>query len=275
MSPQSPLQSPLRSGSPHSLLRSLSPQSPLRSGSPQSPPNGLLLCLPYPGTPRAWPTVPTSDPPTAHPPPRHFSVFSVCGASGIRSLKGGGSWYCWCARAAHQMSLCWAHGLWFVVGAMCSPVYCLPPTILLTNHCFSCLLPSFVSLFNLLVSAVMCWSVVFRRVCMCYGDCYSSLPACLFFPFGVVFVHLFYFTIKKTRSSASESSSHLSLLTHPDTCCLSGLTHDFKSSFQTLWIKWGWLVLRITFIFSSTEYRFHCVCMCFKELAVKIKTAGW
>ncbi len=26
----------------------------------------------------------------------------------------------------------------FVVGAMCSPVYCLPPPILLTNHCFSC-----------------------------------------------------------------------------------------------------------------------------------------
>ncbi len=44
---------------------------------------------------------------------------------------------CWCARAGHQMSLCWAHGLLFVVGAMCSHVYCLFPLILLPNHCFS------------------------------------------------------------------------------------------------------------------------------------------
>ncbi len=27
---------------------------------------------------------------------------------------------------------------WLVVGAMCSPVFCLSPPILLTNHCFSC-----------------------------------------------------------------------------------------------------------------------------------------
>ncbi len=39
-------------------------------------------------TPRAWPTVPTLDPPPAHL-PRHFSVF-VCGASWICSLRRGG-----------------------------------------------------------------------------------------------------------------------------------------------------------------------------------------
>ncbi len=37
-----------------------------------------------------------------------------------------------------QYTVCWAHGLLFVVGAMCSPVYWLPPPIFLTNHCFSC-----------------------------------------------------------------------------------------------------------------------------------------
>ncbi len=41
--------------------------------------------------------------------------------------------------------------------------------------------PSFISLFSLLVSVVLCWSVVFRCVCVCYVD-YATvlcLPACL------------------------------------------------------------------------------------------------
>ncbi len=81
--------------------------------------------------PRAWPTVPTSDPPSAHPPPRHFSVFSVRGASGIRSLKGGGgvvSRSCWCDRAGRQMSLCVEHMacLLLVLCALLSIVCPLP-----------------------------------------------------------------------------------------------------------------------------------------------------
>ncbi len=36
----------------------------------------------------------------------------------------------------------------------------------------------------------------------------------------------------------------------------------------------GMIVLRITLIFSSTEYCFRAILICFKELAV-IKTAGW
>ncbi len=44
-------------------------------------------------------------------------------------------------------------------------------------------LPSFVSRFSLLVSAVLCWSIVFRRVC--HVKLFNRfLPACLFFPFG-------------------------------------------------------------------------------------------
>ncbi len=92
-SPRSPPQSLLRSGSQQSPL-----QSPLRSGSPQSPvqspPNGLLLCLPCPGILLCLPHLGLPDPPPAHPPPIIFFVFSVCVASGIRSLKGGGGGLC-------------------------------------------------------------------------------------------------------------------------------------------------------------------------------------
>ncbi len=74
---------------------------------------------------------------------------------------------------------------------MCSLVYCLSPPILL---------PSFVSLFSLLVSVVLCWSVVFRS-CVCYVYCVTvlCLPAyaCLFFPFGVVFVALCFIVLLK------------------------------------------------------------------------------
>ncbi len=59
-------------------------------------------------------------------------------------------------------------------------------------------LPSFVSLYSLLVSAVLCWSVVFHVsyvTWVFHVDCAPvlCLPACLpacFFPFGVVFVLL-------------------------------------------------------------------------------------
>ncbi len=42
------------------------------------------------------------------------------------------------AERSPDVPVCWAHGLLFVVGAMCSPVYFLSPPILLLNHCFSC-----------------------------------------------------------------------------------------------------------------------------------------
>ncbi len=67
------------------------------------------------------------------------------------------------------------------------------------------LLPSFVSLYSLLVSAVLCWSVVFHVSMSCELNvwlCSSLLPACLFFPFGVVYVLLFHFIIKTLISSA-------------------------------------------------------------------------
>ncbi len=86
-------------------------------------------------TPRAWPTVPTPDPPPAHPPPIIFFVFSVCGASGIRSLKEGGGGggrvtvLLVCPGWPPDVFCCWCHVLSCLLSA--------PPN-LLTNHCFSC-----------------------------------------------------------------------------------------------------------------------------------------
>ncbi len=111
-------------------------------------------------------------------------------------------------------SVCWAHGLLFVDGAMCSHVYCLSPPILLPNHCFSwstCvpLLPSFVSLFSLLVFVVLCWSVVFRRLCVMLTA--QQFSACLFIPSGVVFVYLcFILLLKNPIPLHFESSPSLS-----------------------------------------------------------------
>ncbi len=51
-----------------------------------------------------------------------------------------------CPDRPPDVSVCWAHGLLFVPGAMCSPVYCLSPPILLPNHCFSCSTCSLVTL---------------------------------------------------------------------------------------------------------------------------------
>ncbi len=71
---------------------------------------------------------------------------------------------CWWAQAGHQMSLCVEHMACCLFGAMCSHVDCL--------SCVSCE-------FHVDCAPVFC------------------LPACLFFPFGVVFVvHLFHFIIK-------------------------------------------------------------------------------
>ncbi len=84
-----------------------------------------------------------------------------------------------CPDRPPDVYVCW------LVGAMCSPVYCLSPPILLPiivsvapPVCPS--LPPFVSLFSLLVSVVLCWSVVFRRVCvmLTVQQFSACLPAC-------------------------------------------------------------------------------------------------
>ncbi len=175
---------------------------PLQSGSPQS-----LAHRPYPcsasSSPPSWALVLG---------PGLWSFWNpLLRGGGIVTVTG------WWALDGHQGSLClcWAHGLLFVVGAMCSTVYCLSPPILLPHHCFSSstcvsLVPSsFDSLFILQVSVVLCWSIVLRRVCVMFAcTAVRCLPAC-FSPLRVVFVH---FIIKKTHSSCTLSPCLISPL---------------------------------------------------------------
>ncbi len=107
-------------------------------------------------------------------------------------LRGGGSVTVtgWWALDGHQGSLClcWAHGLLFVVGAMCSTVYCLSPPILLPSSLFQFLhlcLPRSLFVWLPIYPPGVCSPVLIHcfTSCVCYVCLYcSSLPACLFFP---------------------------------------------------------------------------------------------
>ncbi len=169
---------------------------------PCRPRPGLLFCQPRPGT-RVCLFLCALFHSTglAHLPPRHFSVLVCVWSVWDPLLKGGVvSRSCWCARAGHQMSLCVEHMVCCLLLVPCAPMSTVCPLpscyliIVWVVPPVSPSLPSFVSLFSLLVSVVLYWSVVFRRVC--YVDCATvlCLPAC-FFPFGLVFV---YFVIKSS-----------------------------------------------------------------------------
>ncbi len=105
---------------------------------------------------------------------------------------------------------------WLVVCCWCHVLSCLfsVPSHLVTQSLFQLLhllspsLPSFVSLFSLLVSVVLCWSVVLHcmfHVCLFCG----SLPACLFFSFGVVFVYICFILLLKRQIFLHLSPPHL------------------------------------------------------------------
>ncbi len=91
------------------------------------------------------------------------------------------------------VSMCWAHGLLFVVGVMCSPVYCLSPPILFTSSLFQSLhlcLPRNPPRLSPYLSSRCFWSCADLLFCvecvmsactaaLCLPAC---LPVCLFFP---------------------------------------------------------------------------------------------
>ncbi len=129
-------------------------------------------------------------------------MFSVCGASGIRSLKGG---LCHGPAGVPRLAtrcLC-VLSTWLVVCLVpCAPmsIVCpLPSCYLIIVSVAPAVSPSFVSLYSLLVSAVLCWSVVFRVSNVMWVSCLTVLQssACLLvFPLRGGFCSLFYFITK-------------------------------------------------------------------------------
>ncbi len=110
--------------------------------------------------------------------------FKLC--HGLAGVPG------WATRC-HCLFVC-AHGLLFVVGAMCPPIYCLTPPSLLSHYCFSYF--TWVLLVCLpLYSPGVCNPVLRRYLCfMSDGDvvCVVCLPAC-FSPSGWLLFFLFLF----------------------------------------------------------------------------------
>ncbi len=105
-----------------------------------------------------WLSAPSWWPRTQPAPPWHTCL----------PIVGGGSGSCWCTLTSHQMSMYVEHMaccLLLVSCARLSIVWPLPSCYLIIVSVappVSPSLQSFVSLFSLLVSVVLCWSIVFR-----------------------------------------------------------------------------------------------------------------
>ncbi len=116
-----------------------------------------------------------------------------------------------CPDRPPDVSVSSAHGLLFVVGAMCSQVYCLSPPILLPNHCLSCVTLVCLSVYP----PGVCSPVLIRCLTSCvFNVCLfcHSLPA---FPLRVFFVYLCFILLLKPIL-LHMSPRLISLLSHPD-----------------------------------------------------------
>ncbi len=101
-------------------------------------------------------------------------------------------------------------------------VPCAPLSIvshLVTSSLFQCdtCVPLVVSLLILLVSVVLCWSVVFHCVVL-LTDTVLRLPV---FPLRGDFCHFVHFMIKRNQSLALESSSLSSRILTNTCCCMN------------------------------------------------------
>ncbi len=118
----------------------------------------------------------------------------------------------------------WVLSTWLVVCCWCHVLFCLlslSPPILLPNHCFSCstcvslITLVCLSLFSLLVSVVLCWSVIFLCVrVMLTVQTVLCQPAC-FSPSGWFLFIFVFILLLKTRFPCIWVLA-ISRLTHPD-----------------------------------------------------------
>ncbi len=61
------------------------------------------------------------------------------------------------------------------------------------------------------------WPLILTHIMVCDGELWISNGVCICTALNIIIVYA------------------------TTACCLSGLTHAFKSFSQTLWFKWGWL----------------------------------